>query len=1585
MRKFWWIALAGLPLYVALGTNSGLPFKKSFPLDGAWQQEWTLQEGAAFSVSVHIGNPATLPPNGRIAVRWTGPALPELAFNGERGDLHASATADWSKVLHALDPDVYLVYRAPKAGTYRLTIESLDETPEEKPVFEHDKGLAPLATPLPHKTPRVSGVALAVELAPLEETFHDGTLIEAEPNNTPEQAVRLPFAAGEGEQVIRVLGGADELEYFYNSRSGRSPDDWYRLDFRGSRPMILTANLQMAEPVVSARMRVYRPGTPPAEKASKPVSLREFGNASPVPYIHPPVEVIPGPEPVYTYYEGRDINERIHQQDDNFRSFVTRVLEPGGTYYLRVEANQPAYELELRIVEPAPYDDPKRAIEAAIRYHLAEVDAWLIHRPRHIAQHHRVRDGTSVLGENCMSCHTQSGVWGVADAFRNGYRPWDRVQNWRRLVNTMYESLRPTNKLEDAAANTSLAPLDLGDAPAGSRVAGRNIVLHERTAKPKALHRYQQRRTANYVLQTADPQGINAAGKGSNFGPNVVFKFSAEVLERAWRDTGEEKYFWGLEEKAKKIVGTGDWQIKVSDDLGHRIEFFHKIWPADYVETVQRLIGDSAKAAAAREFHAAFAAQVEIDLRRLLALQQKDGGWGFDLGTTPDKGQTWVRMDEEPDAAPTAVALLALQAAGRRPGDPAVDGGVRWLLANQFPYGLWNRAAQTGFVTTAYGIRALSQLFPKQAPELRLSDFQARRGESWIARAARVRHAQEWNDARLAPVFLEAAKDPHPQVRYYAYLGLSGGLAPEGIPALIGGLGDPVKACREAAFWALRQYLLDDQGWDAVAAVIETADSPVARQSAMQALFTRADLSGAGSRMRAERLGTLLARAMADPHPGVRVWARKAAWRWWIWNPGVRGPVNRAWAESLLRDEPNAHAEIALRYSTASLLMVNGHIANQTGEKNADQQYRELAEFYQLLDSRRAVAGSTERQRLERRLTAVAASHFQERGNDGGAGQMGYSTPGSADLMGKVVLSTYGGGAADGIPWDKIALEGAANVGYAPLQQTLLKLLETGDLENVAVAARALANPRTLSLPARPETLRSMLSKLERFLADGRKEDAQAMANFLGSVRWDFSGVSEEAEAEFYRALIPAGRPRASLPRGPAFRPAPEAAAAPDRAELLGQILGGNPTLQRKVVFQHLEGEPRFWLPSTEWMITFQEGRLSEEQAIEGAVEAEDLKVLDLTAGRTTEQIVPDGLASKNSILWWREAAPGARLTFAVEAPEAGRYNLIAAFLYDRELGTVRLSLNGQPVTEALDFYRRTLTPSGPVSLGVHEFVKGENRLTVEMLGSNPDAEPLYVFGIDYVKLAADEGSGSMFQQTRRGQLIRIDPIVEAKERVLDMFVEWFAPGTPEATREFAVNLANKTALRRNPKVRTALAAWVDREPERRLQDRIRNILNSDDSVYGKELAKLIEQQKETITGVEVRPLAATEDWIKDLLHFRDVVFTELGKLSPEDNRACLSCHGIPGRVPTLYLDPPDSAGYIPPEQLLTNYRRLQQRVDLDHLERSKLLTKPLNIQSGQEDGHQGGQRYQPSDAGYEVIRKWVERQAALQRQTAPL
>ncbi len=1552
--------------------------------DGAWSRSWSLAAGDALEIGVRIERPSALLPNARIEATWDGPDLPGLAFEGDRGEPGIAATSDWFKTLHALDPDLYLVYRAPVDGEYALRLRTVENRPQPVGEVPHDTGLAPLATPLPTITPAVESVGIRVEVSPLESLASGSLVLEAEPNNAPEQAVPLEFSDAGGEGVLYVVGGSDDIEYYNNTRTGQAPDDWYRIEYAGSVPRFLSANLQLVEPVVSSRIRFYKEGEPSEEelRERKLPNSYDFANFNPVPYVHPPATVVPGPVPVYTYEEGRALNERAHQQDRSFRTFVTRRVEPGETYYLRVEANQPHYELQVRLFDPAPYDDPVKAVKQGVYYHLAEIDAWLIHRPRNIALHRRVRDATALFGENCMSCHTQSGIWGVADAFRSGYGPAGVEQNYRRLVNTMYESLRLTNELEDAAVNTSVAPNDLGDGPAGTRVAGRNIVLHERSFRPKRLHAQWQRRTANYVLQTADPKGINAAGRGSNFGPNVVFKFAAEILERAWRDTGEPRYFFGLEEKGRKILATGD-EIRVTDDYGHRIEFFHRIWPGDYVDQVRKLTNSPRRVAQAEILHEGLRERAALDLQRLLVLQRDDGGWGFDPGRSGPAGK-WLRPpDDHSYPAATAVALIALEAAGRRADDPVVADGVRWMLRNQYPYGLWNAAAATGFVTSAYAIRALSRLHPIQpAPDdspVTLADE-----DPFLAALAKVRAAQARGDSRHASLLIEAARSPRPQIRLYGLLGLGGALVREAVPTLVEHLDDPVKSCREAAFWSLRQLLLDGVGWDAVFPAFREG-SDRTRQSVLQALVTRAHLPGSGVDVDLSELAALLTAGMVDSHPGVRAYAFKAAWHWWVWNPPMREPISRAWMDALLRDEKEAHVEMALRYSTISLFVVNGQVNNITGGKYLDQQYTELSDLYRDLDGWREGAPPADRRRLDRRLVAMAASHYMERANQQSPGQFAYSTPGATELYGKAVLSIYRNETDGPIPWKTIALEGARNITHKPLQDAILGLLLAADPASVAIAARALSNPGELSLPARRESLEPLLRVMRQFSRRGQRKDADGVANFLARVRWDFEGVDAAQEEAFYRLLLGLeDSGRASLegvPRGLAGEPAPSSRAEPAEdayAPLVARILGENRSLHRREAFEQLAGDPRLWLDSTEWMLAFRDGDATVEEAVEGAVEAEELEVAELTFGRTTEQMISGGIASNNGALIWEEGKVGAHVSFALHVPAAGRYELLGAFLYGASHGTVEMSIGGQPVLEEVDFFRPDMTSTGPMPLGAFNLEEGRALFTVKMLGTNPEAEPEFKFGLDYLKLTPREGPQTLFTKDERG-LDVIDPIMAAKARVVQMFVNWFSAGVPLETRLFAAKLAGSPSLRRNPEVRKAVAAHVQRETDPSIQVRLNNLLASDEAQFGSELRKLIASGSSDRTESTGRRLEASDEFVADILHFRDHAFAEMNRISDRDDKACISCHGVPGRVPTLYLNAPDSAGHIGAAELLANYRKLQARVDLAEPESSLLLRKPLNVQTGQEEGHQGGLRYEPEDEGFRVLREWVLKQAAMQ------
>src|SRR5207253_2131737 len=112
----------------------------------------------------------------------------------------------------------------------------------------------------------------------------------------------------------------------------------------------------------------------------------------------------------------------------------------------------------------------------------------------------------------------------------------------------MEESLRPTNVLVDAANNTSLAPLDLGDGPAGTRAAGYNVTTLESFLAPRRLHSAPQVPPANSARQSAHPSAMKAAGRGRYAAQSLVTRGRAQVaadLARL-RQTQKADGSWGF-------------------------------------------------------------------------------------------------------------------------------------------------------------------------------------------------------------------------------------------------------------------------------------------------------------------------------------------------------------------------------------------------------------------------------------------------------------------------------------------------------------------------------------------------------------------------------------------------------------------------------------------------------------------------------------------------------------------------------------------------------------------------------------------------------------------------------------------------------------------------------------------------------------------------------------------------------------------------------------------------------------------------------------------------------------------------------
>ena len=1331
------LLLSGQPA----GGRGAAPFEidQRFQFSGLQSRAIQLTKGDTVEIAAGVESPSKLPANGRLAVEWNTPL----------------SGAGFRKVLHALDPDIFLIYRAPATGSYALTLRVVED---EEPVFSgprwRETGIVAEMKPFPRRTPWPAGLKVPVRVLVRPVDLGQatrGAILETEPNNSIQQSQAIPFTDGNSDQTIHVSGGADDIEYFDNGHYGDSGDDWYQIAFKGSEPRLLTCNLTLTDPFVTARLRFY------TEDSST------------------------GAHPEYN--EGKNANETTHEQVEEHRTAIVRLLKPGGVYFLRVEANSPGYDLELRIRRPAPFTDVREAVRMGMYDHIAQVDAWLLNRPRGNSLDRRLRDTGSMYGTNCMSCHTQSGVWGPAVPIAFGYRV-ENAGSYRHLMNVMYESLRPTTTLKDAANNTSLPPHDLGDGPAGTRVAGHNVRTLEAVIPPRKLHSAQQIRTANYILQSADPTGINAAGKGSNVGQAVVFHYAGEILRTALDKTGEQRYLDGIVEKARKLL---DLQPKFTDDLAHRILFFQRVFPS----TDRRIKEGSEEM---RKLVEQARSQLESDERTLRASQREDGAWGFTPGI----------VDPVADPAPTALAIDALVSLAASQTDPAAAKGVRALLALQDPYGRWNRAAKTGFVTTSYVLNTLARLYPDKPQLFTRKDFEPQPNESLqdsVARMRRLAQLDAWSvvstDApaeHLLDLMQAGATHRSPSVRYWAMIGLGARHNQNAVPALAQGLGDPVKMVREAARWGLRQTLLDDRGWEQLFQAQAKAGD-LAREQLAAALVMRADAVMTRSQLDLERLAAMLDRMMnTDPNPAVRAWAARASWNWWLWNPPTRRRLNQAFLTLLETPEPSVLAENAKRYQLQALFIVNGNRASA----NYDQPYPELAELFEAIEKRiqKAPVG----RQIGERVTGVAATYYNAAYGSNGTGQLGYATPHASEMVGKAVLGYWEAAEASGQERGvQLAIEAAANVIHEGVQKKLLHYAVKGPEALRPIASSSLSDPRAVLLPTSPEFVEPLMERVHRAAADeaGRSQAARTVIRQLSRARWDLP-VSVERQRAFFDLLIPKLRDPADETQW-------------FLAEQMGGVLAANPDLR------------------TETLLT----------------------------------LAPKSFRNRLEELLWLPSA-GWMLKIDTPIPEIGQ----------------------QP-----------------------------------------------------------------WPQTR----------AELRRAALDRVVRNLSPDADRRLREAALRLMSQAELRSHPEVISAVAHVNAGEAGRLLPE-----------AFDRELRETVERD------ATLPKLVSTPERSRNFAYFRDYVMPELNLENREDAQSCFTCHGS-GRVPSMELKAPDRrTGFLAAADVWKNYRTLLERIDLTAVERSKLLVKPLNLQTGKEDGHQGGRRYKPGDRGHEILKRWAADVAGL-------
>jgi hypothetical protein len=212
--------------------------------------------------------------------------------------------------------------------------------------------------------------------------------------------------------------------------------------------------------------------------------------------------------------------------------------------------------------------------------------------------------------------------------------------------------------------------------------------------------------------------------------------------------------------------------------------------------------------------------------------------------------------------------------------------------------------------------------------------------------------------------------------------------------------------------------------------------------------------------------------------------------------------------------------------------------------------------------------------------------------------------------------------------------------------------------------------------------------------------------------------------------------------------------------------------------------------------------------------------------------------------------------------------------------------------------------------------------------------------------------------------------IAAARSRAVELYLQMLKRDVPDMTRGIAYRLSNLTALRQNPEVQNAWREFLKTENNGAIRNALRN---SDPQMWMNDLREAVKKE----------PLAAAlrdsqgepnlpEAFVANFKYFNDHVAPELNRNQRMDEMSCMKCHGVAGRVPSMELEAPDGNNYWTMAKMLKNYLLLQQRINLSDIETSKVLRKPLNVQTGKEDGHQGGRRYTPSERGYQIIRRWV-------------
>lgn len=739
------------------------------------------------------------------------------------------------KVLDQMDPDFVGVIRQPAGVPLRLEALWGDTT-------AHDRTVAPVDV-------RVR----VVELAQAEGDGHREHAIpseaagrvafEFEPNDTPGTA--NPLILGR-----TVYGLADDRPYWTPevSASGepRGPGvDWFRFRYDGPGSRLAFFALDFVDRDVPPDVRVYR-----------------MTDGQPVEYTR-------GIDPQSL--------QRERPPRPGANKFTTRVLDPG-TYYIRVDACQPEYQLRTKLLDAPPYldaataaqarpdalaDAARRAVRTAIDFQLLAGDSWHANTPRKGHPTDRVANFHHETS-TCIACHpTHFTTQSVITAARAGYR----IQ---QPFAFQFLAERLANNPVPFPGHPGVVWARMIPSPAN--VLGRlSTILQDEEERLGVPHRDDLHRAIAEFLRLYYDGRTELPPDETN-GNNPVSRY--KVAADSWRQ---------LDTMARR---TGDARHAQTRDLVASLIPTGK--PANTRDLAQQTIG----LCLIDPEHRKHAGLLKANVDRLLALQRPNGHWSVKF----DPAYPITEMQ-------TGESLYALKLAGLGPEHPAMRRGIVALLSRQQTFGGWfdvnpYEQFRTPFRETQWALMSLATIYPEDPPRpagswddplgkppARLRDDEP---------AALIADLERIWDTPGDPVLAQmvgALDHPSPLVRYAACRAL-GRVAPT--PAAIEGLtrclGDETRVVRRAAAEAVRSLgnrlyapaqidhspirrLLVDR----IAAALRSPDNRTRRGA------TRIFAAHFRELSRELPLADVLLERLDDPDPVAAMQAIKGLWRWWYW------------------------------------------------------------------------------------------------------------------------------------------------------------------------------------------------------------------------------------------------------------------------------------------------------------------------------------------------------------------------------------------------------------------------------------------------------------------------------------------------------------------------------------------------------------------------------------------------------------------------------------------------------------------------------------------------------------------------------